>query len=168
MRLGELLVARGQVDPADVERAVKIQQQVGGRLGALLVRVGAISEDLLLKTLEERLDAVYLRNAEELPDSLEVYQFMVASPVRLGWLLDRAVLLWRADGDLQCLARDPQDQELLGTLNYFYPASPWPSTWPPTTRSTAWWISCARNAPSRTCSPAAMRSNCARWPRKPR
>ena len=124
LRLGELLVARNQVDPADVERAVKIQQQVGGRLGALLVRVGAISEDLLLKTLEERLDAVYLRNAEELPDSLHVYQFMVASLIKLDWLLDRAVLLWRADDSLQCLARDPQDQHLLGTLSYFYPGEP--------------------------------------------
>ena len=124
LRLGELLVARNQVDPADVERAVKIQQQVGGRLGALLVRVGAISEDLLLKTLEERLDAVYLRNAEELPDSLEVYQFMVGSPIKLDWLLDRAVLLWRADDILQCLARDPQNQELLGALNYFHPGEP--------------------------------------------
>ena len=122
--LGELLVARGQVDPADVERALKIQQQVGGRLGALLVRVGAISEDLLLKTQEERLNATYLRNAEELPDSLEVYQFMVASPIRLDWLLDRAVLLWRDGGNLQCLARDPQARELLGALNYFYPGEP--------------------------------------------
>ena len=124
LSLGELLIARGQVDPVDVERAVKIQQQVGGRLGALLVRVGAISEDLLLRTLEERLDAVYLRNAEELPDSLDVYQFMVSSPIKLDWLLDRAVLLWRAGGELQCLTRDPQDQELLGTLNYFYPGEP--------------------------------------------
>ena len=124
LRLGELLVARNLVDAADVEKAVQIQQQVGGRLGALLVRIGAISEDLLLRTLEERLDAVYLRNAEELPDSLAVYQFMVASPIKLDWLLDRAVLLWRQEGALQCLARDPRDQELLGVLNYFYPGEP--------------------------------------------
>ena len=124
LRLGELLVARNQVDPADVEKAVKIQQQVGGRLGALLVRIGAISEDLLLQTLAERTGARYLRNAEDLPDSLEVYQFMVSSPIKLDWLLDRAVLLWREDGVLQCLARDPQDQQLLGTLNYFHPGEP--------------------------------------------
>ena len=124
LRLGELLIARNQVDAADVEKAVKIQRQVGGRLGALLVRIGAISEDLLLSTLEERLDAVYLRSAEELPDSLEVYQFMVDSPIKLDWLLDRAVLLWRTDDTLRCLARDPQQQELLGALNYFYPGEP--------------------------------------------
>ena len=123
-RLGELLVERNDVAPADLERALQIQESVGGRLGALLVRTGAISEDLLLRRLAEQQDAVYLRGAEELPDSLDVYRFMSGSPVKLEWFLDNAVLMWSRDEDLFCIARDILDHALLETLNYFHPGRP--------------------------------------------
>ena len=38
--LGELLVAQGLVQPAEVARALAFQQQAGGRLGGVLVRMG--------------------------------------------------------------------------------------------------------------------------------
>ena len=120
-RLGELLVARNDIQPADLERARQIQKSVGGRLGALLVRTGAISEDLLLQRLAEQRDAIYLRNAEDLPDSLEVYQFISKAPIKLEWFLDNAVLMWSRDEELCCIARDTTDHALLETLNYFYP-----------------------------------------------
>ena len=120
-RLGELLVARNDIQPADLERARQIQKSVGGRLGALLVRTGAISEDLLLQRLAEQQDAIYLRNAEDLPDSLEVYQFISKAPIKLEWFLDAEVLMWSQDGELCCIARDILDHALLETLSYFYP-----------------------------------------------
>ena len=120
-RLGELLVARNDIQPADLERARQIQTSVGGRLGALLVRTGAISEDLLLQRLAEQQDAIYLRNVEDLPDSLEVYRFISKAPIKLEWFLDNAVLMWSEDGDLCCIARDILDHALLETLSYFYP-----------------------------------------------
>ena len=120
-RLGELLVERNDVRPADIEKTLQIQKSVGGKLGALLVRTGAISEDLLLRRLAEQQGAVYLRNAEELPDSLDVYQFISESPIKLEWFLDNAVLMWSRDGELFCIARDLLDHALLETLNYFYP-----------------------------------------------
>ena len=123
-RLGELLVERNDVRPADIEKTLQIQKSVGGRLGALLVRTGAISEDLLLQRLAEQQGAAYLRDAEELPDSLDVYRFMSESPIKLEWFLDNAVLMWSRDGELCCIARDVQDHALLETLNYFHPGRP--------------------------------------------
>ena len=38
--IGELLVAQGLVQPAEVSRALAFQQQAGGRLGGVLVRMG--------------------------------------------------------------------------------------------------------------------------------
>ena len=38
--LGELLAAQGLVQPAEVARALAFQQQAGGRLGGVLVRMG--------------------------------------------------------------------------------------------------------------------------------
>ena len=122
--LGELLVARSDVLPSDIEKALQIQKSVGGRLGPLLVRTGAVSEDVLLLRLAELLDAIYLRNAEDLPDSLEMYQFLSESPIKLEWFLDNAVLMWSRDEELFCLARDIQDHALLEALNYFFPGRP--------------------------------------------
>ena len=122
--LGELLVAMNDVQPSDIEKALQIQKSVGGRLGPLLVRTGAVSEDVLLLRLAELLDAVYLRNADDLPDSLEMYQFLCESPVKLEWFLDNAVLMWSRDETLFCLARDIQDHALLEALNYFHPGRP--------------------------------------------
>ena len=122
--LGAYLVENGHVQADDLDRAVQIQDAAGGRLWALLVRVGAISEDLLLQILAERSGLTYLRHSEELPDSLEVYQFMAASPIKLEWFLDRAVLLWRVDDELQCIARDVLDDALFEALDYFYPDEP--------------------------------------------
>ena len=122
--LGELLVARSDVQPADIEKALQIQKSVGGRLGPLLVRTGAVSEDVLLLRLAELLDAVYLRNAEDLPDSLEMYQCLSESPIKLEWFLDNAVLMWSRGEELFCIARDIQDHALLEALNYFFPRRP--------------------------------------------
>ena len=123
-RLGELLVERNDVSAADIEKTLRIQESVGGRLGALLVRTGAISEDLLMRRLAEQQGARYLRGAGELPDSLEVYQFLSESSIKLDWFLDNAVLIWRWEEELFCIARDIQDHALLATLEYFYPGEP--------------------------------------------
>ena len=123
-RLGELLVERNDVSAADIEKTLRIQESVGGRLGALLVRTGAISEDLLMRRLAEQQGARYLRGADELPDSLEVYQFLSESSIKLDWFLDNAVLIWRQEEELFCIARDIRDHALLATLEYFYPGEP--------------------------------------------
>ena len=123
-RLGELLVERNDVSAADIEKTLRIQESVGGRLGALLVRTGAISEDLLMRRLAEQQGARYLRGADDLPDSLEVYQFLSESSIKLDWFLDNAVLIWRREEELFCIARDIQDHALLATLEYFYPGEP--------------------------------------------
>jgi general secretion pathway protein E len=87
MRLGEILIARGKLDAAGVERALRLQQDTGERLGTLLVTLGlcaqrdvceALATQLqlpLLDTagypefpiLEERISPRFLREARALP-----------------------------------------------------------------------------------------------------
>ena len=122
--LGDLLVERNDVRPADMDKALQIQRSVGGRLGPLLVRTGAISEDLLLRRIAEQQGAAYLQDSEDLPDSLDVYRFLSESPIKLEWFIDHAVVMWSRDGEIFCLARDVQDRVLLETLNYFHPGRP--------------------------------------------
>lgn len=126
-KIGELLVEAGHVQPEDVERALQIQEGMGGRMGSILLRTGALSEDVLLTTLSRQLGADYLRAAGDLPDSLVCYQFMVDSPIRPEWYIDRSVVLWplpeEEDGGetLGCLADDVLDLGLRSALGYFFP-----------------------------------------------
>ena len=122
-RLGEMLVERNAVQQADIDRALQIQGTVGGRLGALLVRTGAVSEDALLRTLAEQIGALYLADADDLPDTLDMYRFMSESPIKLDWFLDNAVLMWQQDAQVFCLARDIPDHRVTETLEYFYQAT---------------------------------------------
>ncbi len=62
MRLGDILVARGLVSEADVQRAVEFQTKAGGRLGDILVAMRAISS--------EAIEAV-LHDAPEAPKKIE-------------------------------------------------------------------------------------------------
>ena len=86
-RLGEILIARGKLDAAGLERALRLQQESGDKLGVLLVTLGVVaqrdvSEALAeqlglplveaasypeLPILEERVSARFLREARALP-----------------------------------------------------------------------------------------------------
>jgi hypothetical protein len=43
-RLGEILIERGKLDAATLERALRLQQESGERLGALLVTLGVVAQ----------------------------------------------------------------------------------------------------------------------------
>lgn len=120
MKLGERLVRAELVSEDDVQRALALQQQAGGRLGSILIRMGALSEDGLLSVLSEQLSLRVLA-AEELPAPATVYAFMAALPVRMEWLLDQNLLLWELDGQMQVLARDLNDSRVQDLLRYLFP-----------------------------------------------
>ncbi|MDD3432641.1 MAG: ATPase, T2SS/T4P/T4SS family [Tepidiphilus sp.] len=60
-RLGELLLARGKLTPADLERALEAQQQLGGLLGQVLVRLGLVAELDVAQALAEQLGVELVR-----------------------------------------------------------------------------------------------------------
>ncbi len=57
MRLGDILVARGLVSEADVQRAVEYQAKAGGRLGDILVAMRAISQEMIEAVLHDAPEA---------------------------------------------------------------------------------------------------------------
>ena len=106
--LGELLVARAAIRPADLQRALELQERVGGRLGSLLMRIGALSEDQLLDALSEQLGLPVAGRDLDLPGTAAEWVLPGSDALSLDWLLDQQALLWEdPEGRVWCAARDP-------------------------------------------------------------
>lgn len=116
-RLGELLVERGLIRPADLANALSLQAQNGGLIGLNLVRLGALSEAQLLEVLSEQLDMAVLAPEDgPSPDQVAAFLGEIRSP--LSWWAEREAVAWRdpaeeAGGRILCAAVQPLDP-LLG------------------------------------------------------
>ena len=106
-KFGETLVSQGKVDPADIERALEVQASVKIRLESALIRVGAISEDNLLRELSLQYGFTVLSELE-IADTQKIYKFIKDGEWNLGWFLSKEVLAWPAEEEdvLVVIARD--------------------------------------------------------------
>lgn len=59
-RLGELLIERKLITPPQLEQALKLQQQEGGLLGQILVRLGFTTEEAVAQALTAQFGFPYL------------------------------------------------------------------------------------------------------------
>lgn len=106
-RLGELLVEAGNVTPAEIERAIDLQQRHGGRLGEVLVRLGAVSEETLCAALA-RQSGLGLLPADFVPPADALQTGLARSGKTPSWWARHGAIAWVAeDGSLQIGARDP-------------------------------------------------------------
>jgi general secretion pathway protein E len=96
--IGEILIERGRLDAAGLDRALRLQQETHEKLGALLVTLGLVSQrDVAealahqlgiplveaagypeLPILEERVSARFLREARALPLAEDEYELALA------------------------------------------------------------------------------------------
>jgi general secretion pathway protein E len=117
-RIGELLIEARAVHAQDVERALQLQAAAGGRLGSILFRTGAVSEEALLRALSQQLEAPVLGVDVPLPDETRLQQGIAESGIPLDWFIDQRVLLWHeADGALGWSAQDPLAPLVLQALH---------------------------------------------------
>ena len=120
--LGEMLLARGAIRHADLERALELQQNVDARLGNLLVRIGALSEDQLLDALSEQLRLPVAGRDLALPVGPAEWVIPGGDAVSVDWMQDQEVLLWEdTEGQAWCASRDPLASPLQELLAYLYP-----------------------------------------------
>jgi len=120
--LGELLLEAGLVGSNDLERGLALQQKIGGRLGSVLMRIGAVSEDNLLQVLSRQLGLPVMGIDVPAPDEDVVRVLAAHAPAGIDWLLDQQVLVWPGEGsDLFCAARDPLLPNLRESMRHAYP-----------------------------------------------
>ncbi|MEM7411292.1 MAG: ATPase, T2SS/T4P/T4SS family [Myxococcota bacterium] len=85
-RIGEILVARGHVEEAQVEAALEIQANTGRRMAEVMVEEGWLSEADLLSALSEQLALPLVRLRAGLYDAAAARLLEVAVAKRLGVL----------------------------------------------------------------------------------
>ena len=71
-RLGEILIARGKLDAAGVERALRLQQDTGQKFGTLLVTLGLCAQRDFCEALAAQLDLPLLDRRMSRPASTTV------------------------------------------------------------------------------------------------
>lgn len=111
-RLGELLLAAQKLTARDLERALSAQQEMGGMLGHVLVRLGLVSESDVAQTVARQL-GVPLISAQDLADPILEVEGLLPEFLRA-----HAVCPIRVEGnELHVAMAVPQDTFVLKALH---------------------------------------------------
>ena len=126
MRLGELLVAEGQISQADLERALQLQLDSGARLGGILIRMGTLSEEGLYAALASQ-SGLQLLPADFFPAAQDLRTGLDRCGRSASWWARHEAMPWiDAEGRLEVAVADPGSPELRETAA----AADWPvSAW---------------------------------------
>ncbi|WP_025917391.1 GspE/PulE family protein [Herminiimonas sp. CN] len=117
MTIGQLLLSRGLIIQTDLDKALAFQKQAKMRLGAALVRLGAISEDSLLPVLAEQLGLTLLNEEDIKLQNANILRTIEQAGISPGWFSEHGLIIWEsADGVIQCAARNPTSSFLQETM----------------------------------------------------
>ena len=103
-RIGEILIERGKLDAAGLERALRLQQGSGEKLGALLVTLGVVAQRDVAEALASQLDLPLIEAAgyPELP--------ILEERISARFLREcRALPLHEGETELALAMADPTD-----------------------------------------------------------
>lgn len=93
LRLGELLVQLGRIEPDDVTRALRHQQEHGGYLGDALIHLGVLTREELRWSLADQYDLPFVRLR---PDGVDQG---LAAMVPAAWAREHLMLPVLRDGE---------------------------------------------------------------------
>jgi len=109
--LGRILVARNELDPDDLERALREHYQTGERIGQILIKMGLASEETIQRALAQQLSIQYIRLSDiDIPrDVLARVPAKIVTHYHL-------IPVGRSDGTLRVAVSDPLDMHTLDDL----------------------------------------------------
>jgi general secretion pathway protein E len=116
--LGQRLLKAKAITPEDLDKALTYQVNFGGRLGTILIRLGAIAEDVLLAHLVKQLH-MPLINSKLIPTDPALFLLVgEAYGIDPHWWLDQEIVAWRDENVLHILARDPVNPTVREIFNH--------------------------------------------------
>lgn len=124
-KIGALLQEKGSLSSADLQKALKVQSEIGGKLGAILIRIGAASEDVVVKALSEQLDLPLISEGNGLPEASVIVDFCREKSIDIEWMIDQKALFWIEKGrehQIFCASRDPLNNSLLSSIELLCPS----------------------------------------------
>ena len=118
--IGQRLLAVDAISESDLRKALDIQNSVGGLLGSILIRVGALSEDILLQVLSEQTGQRIVGQGIQLPEFHELFVAMDETDIVFDWYLDHSLVHWPEEDKIICCCKQ-QTSFIRDTMRYFYP-----------------------------------------------
>ena len=118
--IGQRLLAVDAISESDLRKALDIQNSVGGLLGSILIRVGALSEDILLQVLSEQTGQRIVGQGIELPEFHELFVAMDETDIVFDWYLDHSLIHWPEEGKVICCCKQ-QTPFVEDSMRYFFP-----------------------------------------------
>ena len=110
--IGGLLVERGWISGGRLEEALDYQRRFGGRIGSILVNMGALTERQLILVLADQLECEILGEPAD-----HAFSPATLPPLRAEFLLQHdAVPVAVADDRVLVAVRDPLDFELVSAV----------------------------------------------------
>lgn len=108
------LYERKLITDTDLAQAQRLQSEVGGFLGQALLRIGAVSEDDLLKARGDLFDLPILDMDDISHDSEHYEAAMTVLALPPNWFKSRECAVWQEDekGPIKLLARNILDQDI--------------------------------------------------------
>ena len=111
MRVGGLeriLIDQGAVTQVDLDRARDVQRVYGGQLGEILIRIGAVGEEEVLRGRCCHL-GLDLFEPEMVPPDLASLAQAMEPLAPIDWWVRQHAVAWRDSGGsgVICVARDP-------------------------------------------------------------
>jgi general secretion pathway protein E len=126
--IGNRLIAAGKVTSDDIEKALAFQKQASSpsagsanRLGAILLRMGAISEENLLPHLSEQTGIPLLPSSVAISVSALNDASTLSALPKAWWVSKEAVPFMAEDGGVDVMTRDPLDFELVEAVRAAFP-----------------------------------------------
>jgi general secretion pathway protein E len=115
--IGALLLQRGLISQPELDKALAFQAQFKGRLGSILIRLGALSEDALLPVLSAQLGLTLLEPDQLPARSTDILNAVEASGLAPAWFGDQQLVIWEdLDGVIHCASRNPINSYLQETI----------------------------------------------------
>jgi type IV pilus assembly protein PilB len=113
IRLGQHLIRSGAITEAQLEEALEIQRDLGGKLGRILIKLGYIGEEELLKHLSKRLEIEAVRlGRRNIPPAL--WRMISENTIRTK----KVVPVSLANGMLTVAMASPQDLETVEEIKF--------------------------------------------------
>lgn len=116
-RLGEMLLEAGLIDHFQLDSALSMQRNLGGRIGSALVKLGYLPEDTILEFLESQ--SKYSRvSLQELEIPLALMTMLPADKMMHLLVVPVELRQTGSEKTLRVAMTDPTNQKLISDLQF--------------------------------------------------